>query len=418
MQNLNFKRGNMLNFVAGKFLIENEINSKKVFTTSKAQIVKGDLIYLMRRDYRIYDNDGFSYAKKMSEKLGKKMRVLIHFDEKYYSKVQENFFKEVLDGVIDGLEANKIEFSLVKNYDNIKNAGMVICDFNPIKPPIMASCSVVEVDCHNIIPARFISDKQEYSAATFRRKVYGKIYEFLSEPSNEGEQLPKYKEALDVLNEFILNKLNFYAELKNNPNVNATSNLSVYLNFGVISSKKVAVEVLKSEASAQNKEAFLEELIVRKELADNFCLYNKNFKSLLGAPLWARESLAEHKCDFRNHVYLKSEFEKAQTHEPLWNAIQNKLVLKHKIEGYLRMYWAKKILEWSKTPKEALETAIYLNDKYSLDGNCPNGYVGILWSIAGLHDRAFQNRCITGKIRQMTLNGCRGKFDVGKYISL
>lgn len=166
-------------------------------------------------------------------------------------------------------------------------------------------------------------------------------------------------------------------------------------------SPRAAIEVIKSNSSEENKEAFLEELIVRKELADNFCLYSPNFKNFDGISNWAKETLNKHSQDFRPYLYSSDDFEFAKTNNKLWNYAQNQLLTTGKIHGYLRMFWAKKILEWSISPNEALAIAIYLNDKYALDSPSSNGYVGILWSICGLHDRAFQERLVIGKIRPM-----------------
>jgi deoxyribodipyrimidine photo-lyase len=127
--------------------------------------------------------------------------------------------------------------------------------------------------------------------------------------------------------------------------------------------------------------------------------------------------LREHKKDKRLYLYTRQEFECAQTHDKLWNAAQMQMVRTGKMHGFMRMYWAKKILEWIKSPEEAMETAIYLNDKYELDGRDPNGYAGIAWSIGGIHDRAWPQRPVFGKIRYMSYSGCKAKFNVDKYIS-
>ena len=179
---------------------------------------------------------------------------------------------------------------------------------------------------------------------------------------------------------------------------------------------EIVHKIVQSDASNLNIESFLEELIIRQELAENFCLYSGAFKSIKAAPSWAQSSLEYHKEDIRTFLYTLEEFENAQTHEALWNATQNQLRYTGKIHGYLRMYWAKKILEWTKSPQQALDFAIYLNDKYALDAPSPNGYVGILWAVAGLHDRAFQDYLITGKIRRMTYNSLKTKFDTEQYI--
>ena len=217
------------------------------------------------------------------------------------------------------------------------------------------------------------------------------------------------------MEDFIKNKLSYYAQLKNNPKGNVLSGLSKYLNLGFISSQRIALDVIKSNASIENKEAFLEELIVRKELADNFCLYAKNFKDFSGIADWAKISLQYHKQDIRPYIYSRQEFENAQTHDKLWNAAQNQLIYNGTIHGYLRMYWAKKIMEWTDSPEEALNTAIYLNDKYASDAPSANGYAGILWAIGGLHDRAFIDYPITGKIRRMTAYSITRKYNLSDY---
>ena len=163
--------------------------------------------------------------------------------------------------------------------------------------------------------------------------------------------------------------------------------------------------------------AFLEELIIRKELADNFCLYCSSFKDFSSVPNWAKISLKTHQFDLREYIYTFEEFEKAATHDRLWNATQIQLLNEGTIHGYLRMYWAKKILEWTKSPEDALRFAIDLNDKYGFDSPSANGYVGILWALGALHDRAFANYPVTGKIRKMTFNSIKKKFDIEKYIN-
>jgi deoxyribodipyrimidine photo-lyase len=162
--------------------------------------------------------------------------------------------------------------------------------------------------------------------------------------------------------------------------------------------------------------AFLEELIVRRELSDNFCYYNQNYDNLQSFPAWARSTLEEHARDRREYLYTPEELERAHTHDDLWNAAQLEMVRRGKMHGYMRMYWAKKILEWSPSPAEALHAAIYLNDRYELDGRDPNGYVGAAWSIGGVHDRAWKERAIYGKVRYMSYNGAKRKFDVQAYI--
>jgi deoxyribodipyrimidine photo-lyase len=163
--------------------------------------------------------------------------------------------------------------------------------------------------------------------------------------------------------------------------------------------------------------SFFDEIIVRKELSDNFCLYNKNYDNFDGFPNWAKETLNAHRNDKREYLYSLDELENSLTHDDLWNAAQRQMVREGFMHGYLRMYWAKKILEWTENPELALEYAIYLNDKYELDGRDPNGYTGIAWSIGGVHDRPWFERPIFGKIRYMNFNGCAKKFNTKDFIN-
>jgi len=162
---------------------------------------------------------------------------------------------------------------------------------------------------------------------------------------------------------------------------------------------------------------FIEEAVVRRELSDNFCYYNKNYDSLKGAYPWALLSLAAHVKDKREYVYSMEEFAAGETHDDLWNSAQMQLVHEGKMHGFLRMYWAKKVLEWTPNPKTALEVAQTLNDRYALDGNDPNGFVGVGWSVMGIHDQGWREREVFGKIRYMNYAGCKRKFDVQAFVN-
>jgi len=166
-------------------------------------------------------------------------------------------------------------------------------------------------------------------------------------------------------------------------------------------------------------QSFAEELVVRRELADNWCAHapGGHYDALPGAWAWAQETLAAHARDARPHTYTAAQFEAGRTHEALWNAAQMELVHGGKMHGFMRMFWAKKVLEWAASPAEALRIAIYLNDKYSLDGRDPNGYAGCMWSVAGVHDMGWAERPVFGKIRYMNEAGCKRKFKVADYVA-
>ncbi len=346
-------------------------------------------------------------------------------------------------------------------------------DFSPLSgprslPSVIAQTmpQVFIVDTHNIVPVWETSDKQEFAAHTIRHKLHTKLEKFMVSPEapvlQEKPNLPVY--GIDVaearsalhgiaasgiqhgftagetaasrqLSNFITKRLPYYAHQRNNPTVDMQSDLSPYLHFGQLSSLRVALEIQKAVGTLPllfeearmpiAKEtpsvqagmyALFEELIVRKELADNFCYYGPGYTTLADAPNWAVQTLADHATDPREFYYTKEQLEHAQTHDEAWNAAQLQLTKTGKMHGYMRMYWAKKILEWSQTPEDALGIAIELNDRYSLDGGDPNGYVGILWSIAGLHDRPWFERPIFGKIRYMNEAGLRRKFDIDMYM--
>jgi len=232
---------------------------------------------------------------------------------------------------------------------------------------------------------------------------------------------PGSQAAEVALSTFLERRPTSYDTLRNDPNENAQSDLSPYLRYGNIAPQRVALTVRNSDMSDADKLAFLEELIVRREVADNFCWYSPAYDRFDGAWNWARESLEAHWDDPREFVYSQEQFDRAETHDSLWNAAQIQMVKTGKMHGFLRMYWAKKILEWSENPEIAITIALYLNDRYELDGWDPNGFTGVMWSICGVHDRAWFERPIFGKIRYMNRNGCERKFDVkafvGKWIS-
>lgn len=355
------------------------------------------------------------------------------------------------------------------------HADSVFFDYNPLAGPRQIVATTAQnflgtttvVDTHNSIPVWVASDHQEFAAHTLRRKVHKLLPTYLQDPPQiitHPHTTDQRFESLDFkaarsatlavpscgihitatagedaahqrLAQFMANTLPTYARQRNNITAEGQSELSPYLHFGHIASLRVALEVLHStnttpllfdephmaqssdEPSASDgTNALFEEMIVRKELADNFCHYQAQYQTLAGAPDWARTTLRNHMADTRSHVYTRHHWESATTHDPIWNAAQCQLLRTGKIHGYMRMYWAKKMLEWSDTPQKALTDCIYLNDKFSVDGGDPNGYVGILWSIAGLHDRPWAQRPVFGKIRYMNAAGLRRKFDVDAYV--
>jgi len=412
-------KNTILGYIPNYFEKENTVNYERIFDVNNKSVKNGNILYLCERETRAKDNFTLQFAVQKSNELNLLLKI-IHPKIYYEYEPKQRFIENQIIQAQKGFRSLNLDFEIIEKspYEIIKNINpaLLIIDFNPILQRDYLKnidCKIYEIDSHNIIPSRFVSNKQEYSAALLRRKIYHNIAGFLTEFENlEAEKT----EADYVLEDFIKNKLPYYAEFKNNPSKNVLSGLSKYLNLGFISSQRAAIEVIKSDISKENKEAFLEELIVRKELADNFCLYAENFKNFSGVPSWVKMSLDKHKYDIRQYVYSVKKLENAETHDKLWNAAQSQLLKEGTIHGYLRMYWAKKILEWTLSADKALKTAVYLNDKYAYDSPSPNGYAGILWAIAGLHDRAFMDYPVTGKIRRMTYNSIKRKYDLDDYL--
>lgn len=224
------------------------------------------------------------------------------------------------------------------------------------------------------------------------------------------------KECMKYLNEFLNKKIEYYHQYKNDPCKNYCSNMSPYLHFGIISPVEILHYIFKKDMNP-GVIAYLEELIVRRELSFNHVYYCKEYWNYFQTiPLWAQKTLSVHQGDEREYCYSYQQLANGETHDQYWNAAQREMVITGKMHGYMRMYWGKKIIEWSKNPQDAFKNAIILNDTYSLDGRDPNGCVGVSWCF-GLHDRPWQERKIFGTVRYMNAEGLKRKFDIDRYIS-
>ena len=422
--------------------------------------------YWMSREQRCQDNHALAFASKEADQRGLPLLVFFALSPSFIGAAKRNY-DFMLDGMAEvekGLTMNGIGFRLVVGepmstvpdlLSEIEPAAMVI-DFDPLRPKRLwresvckeSRTTVYEVDAHNIVPCWVVSNKREWGAATLRRKLSKLLPSFLDQPPSAKGPRIEWRDgrptdwkkvrssiraedhggptdwirageaaALEKLDDFIAKGLSSYQDRRNDPNKGGQSDLSPYIHFGQLSPQRIAFEVSKARVPGPSKQAFLEELIVRRELSDNFCLHVPDYDSVSGFPEWSKASLEQHRHDEREYVYSSREFEEARTHDPLWNAAQNEMVRRGKMHGYMRMYWAKKILEWSETPEEAMRIAIFLNDRYELDGRDPNGYAGIAWSIGGVHDRAWPSRKIFGKVRYMSYGGARSKFDVDAYVA-
>lgn len=437
---------------------------QRIYSLNNKPAGKGPVLYWMSRDQRAEENPALDYAIRLCSAENKPLLVVFCLDPSYpmaYFRHMD-FLLRGLHETAQTLDQRGISFllmtghpvSAIREVVAMYKPGWVITDFDPLRIKMQwkselakeLSVSFAEVDAHNVVPARFVSQKAEFGAYTLRPKMKRLLPLFLQDedrPVYRGTRLelpvartpmqllatlgkrevmpvamqPGTSAAKEVCRTFIAEKLAVYNEQRNDPNRDVLSGLSPYLHFGQVSAAWVAREVLRSAAADDARDAFLEELLVRRELSDNYCLYQPLYDRMEGLPGWAKNELELHRRDEREYVYTTDAFETSATHDPLWNAAQRQMVTTGKMHGYMRMYWAKKILEWTATPEDAFKTAIFLNDKYSLDGRDPNGYAGIAWAIGGLHDRAWASRPVFGKIRYMNDRGCRRKFNVDQYIS-
>ncbi|KAF7661351.1 hypothetical protein LDENG_00263570 [Lucifuga dentata] len=336
--------------------------------------------------------------------------------------------------------------------------GAVVTDFSLLRQPLQwleevkkklsKDVPLIQVDAHNIVPCWVASSKQEYSARTIRGKITNLLPEFLTDfplvekhpfaatrtakPVDWAQTLdslqidrtvgdvdwakPGTSAGMAMLESFIDERLKLFGTQRNDPNCAALSQLSPWIRFGHLSAQRVALQVQRDGKNAcQSIPPFIEELVIRRELTDNFCFYNKKYDRVEGDYEWAQKTLKDHAKDERSHIYTREQLEQAKSHDKFWNAAQYQMVTEGKMHGFLRMYWAKKILEWTSSPEEALSISLYLNDRYELDGQDPNGFVGCMWSICGIHDQGWAERPVFGKIRFMNYKGCLRKFDVARF---
>ena len=442
------------------------IDIRRTRTLRAEETGQGPVVYVMARDQRVSDNWALLYAQQLALEQKQPLLVACPLAADYPDAPdrQRRFMTAGLREVGTRLQKLGIGFvatdtpaetSLPALIQHI-GAGALVADFNPLRESNRwksqvagrVTIPVIEVDAHNIVPVWETSDKQEFAAYTIRPKINRKLAEYLepipavkkhpfsaeglSLPDNwfstdafpEGNRYPQTaaifgsgeKAAGQQLDLFLRERLSGYSELRNIPTLKGQSDLSPYLHFGQLSAQRVALEAQRYDHNLGSLEAFLEELVVRRELSDNFCYYNDKYDSFEAFPDWARKTLNEHRLDPRPYLYDLKTLEAAETHDDLWNAAQREMIVTGKMHGYMRMYWAKKILEWAASPEEALAHAIYLNNEYELDGHDPNGYTGIAWSVGGVHDRAWPEREVFGKIRFMSLGGCKRKFPVAEYI--
>jgi deoxyribodipyrimidine photo-lyase len=440
------------------------IDESRIQRLNKNIYQKGEyVLYWMQASQRAECNQALEYA--IFESNIRNLPVIVYFGlTDHFPEGNDRHYYFMLEGLIDvreklrrkriGMVIEKIspERGVV---EFAKRASMLVCDRGYLQiqkkwrdyAAVNVKCPMIQVESDVVVPVGVASSKEEYSAATLRRKLQNLVPRFSAlqeEPAPlidstrlEGDSfdisnIPRAiselsidhsirpspifhggtEEAKKHLNTFIESKLDRYEYLKNDPNEDVLSHLSPYLHFGQISPLYVASEVGCHGGSSGD--TFLEELIVRRELSMNFVQYNPRYDSFAGLPDWAQKSLLEHQEDPRKYLYSSQELEKGFTHDPYWNAAQREMIATGKMHGYMRMYWGKKILEWTPMPQEAYKIALYLNNKYELDGRDPNGYAGVAWCF-GKHDRPWGPHPIFGNIRYMSAEGLRRKFDADTY---
>lgn len=441
------------------------INILKKGTTHKSSS-QAYVLYWMQASQRAQYNHALEFALSKANEY--KLPLLVYFGiTDAYPDANARHYRFMLEGLKQTaarLKKRSINFVLRKESPEkgvvklAKNAALTVFDtgYMPIQRQWRKAAAnningtVIQVESDVVVPVESASQKEEYAAYTIRKKIQEQREHFLQplEPqkvkvktiidlesiNSKLADPQKLVDSLDIdktvpdceqfhpggiieaekrLKYFIDKKLSKYSELRNEPAQDFQSGLSPYLHFGQISPLQIALDVYNSKTAGA--EDFLEELITRRELAMNFAYYNDSCQDYRALPPWAISTLKEHFKDKRPQIYTLKELENAATDDQCWNAAQNEMLVCGKMHGYMRMYWGKMILQWSKTPQQALERMLYLNDKYELDGRDPNSCAGIAWCF-GKHDRPWPEHPVVGKVRLMNQNGLKRKFDMKSYI--
>jgi deoxyribodipyrimidine photo-lyase len=428
------------------------------------------VIYWMQRSQRGLDNPALDVAVEAANALRKP--VVVFFAPRPFPPANLRHYGFLARGIPDIAEAlakRNVGFvlrrfpdhSLLRFCDEVRPS-LVVGDENPIRQAAEWHNTVAKklkvplwiVDADVIVPSKLL-EKEQYAAHVIRPRLQARMKQFLVAPTNPIAKVPWIKspglaslpsaaitlesltegwkinrsvqpvsewrggtvEALRLLRDFVTHKLQSYTRDRNHPELEGTARLSPYLHFGHIGPHTIALAVQKAGAPTVAKEAFLNQVIFWRELSINLVHFNPNYDTFECGEPWAHRTLAKHAKDARPVLYTERQLENAETHDPLWNAAQMQMVSTGWMHNYLRMYWAKKILEWTPSPAHAHQIAVRLNDKYELDGRDPNGYAGIAWSIVGKFDRPWFERAIFGQIRYMSGASTGKKFDSKKYIA-
>ncbi len=427
------------------------------------------VLYWMQSSQRTRYNHALEFAVQKANTLHLPLVVLFvlvpQFPEANLRHYQ--FMIEGIAGLFEPLARRKIRFllRLGEAVDEVarlaQDAAWLVTDKGYLRvqrqwrkeliQTVRAPVTVVESDA--VVPVALASDKAEYAARTLRPKI-GKhrddmliplatgICEYpdpkwkpegitAADPRELMQSLPARIQRASLtsvsrfqggeaaaqarLDRFIQTDLSRYDSQARDPAKNRCSGLSPYLHFGQISPLAIALKIKDADAPLAAREAFLEQLIVRRELAINFVWHTPEYDRYEAVlPQWANQTLAQHAADPRPYLYTVEQLEAGQTHDPYWNAAQNEMVNSGMMHGYMRMYWGKKILEWRQSPQQAFELCLYLNNKYQLDGRDPNSFAGVAWCF-GRHDQAWGERPVFGKVRYMNAAGLKRKFKMADY---
>lgn len=425
------------------------------------------VVYWMQRAQRALDNPALDLAVDLANTL--ELPCVVFFAPvPYYPHANLRHYRFLQQGIADTAdrcERRNIGFvlrrypehSLIKFCKEVK-AAVVVGDENPLretkawreKAAKKLNIPLYTVDADVIVPTKLLG-KEQYAARIARHRLADRFEEYLVASQNPKAEIawqlpPRLKqlppdfditegwkdidrtvapvesfrggttEGLRLLHEFTSQKLRHYPERHSKADHDGTARLSPYLHFGQLGPLTIALAVKKADAPKAAKDDFLDQLITWRELSICFVTYNDYYDSIECAEPWAHKTLSVHASDKRPVLYTRKQLERAETHDALWNAAQKQMLYAGWMHNYMRMYWAKKILEWSPSPAQAYNTAVFLNDKYFLDGRDPNGYAGIAWAIVGKFDRPWFERPIFGLIRYMAASGAEKKFDIAKYI--
>jgi deoxyribodipyrimidine photo-lyase len=445
------------------------VQATRIKPLNDADMRQGDyVLYWMQQSQRAAYNHALEYAVRQANKQDRMLLVAFGLTDDY-PEANLRHYTFMLEGLKETratLESRGIKMVLRRGHPPEvalslgRRASMIVCDRGYLRHQRAwrrqvaehARCPVIQVESDVVVPVEVVSDKAEYAARTIRPKIHRNLEAYLvglkrtkarhqslglkikeMDLEDTGALVRKLKldhsvppvsdlfkggtsQAVKRFDGFVRHRLKYYDQHSNQPQTNDISHMSPYLHFGQISPLYLALKLSRAaDTSRAVKDAYIEQLIVRRELAMNFAFYTPNYDAYGCIPGWAQKTLADHEHDKRDYVYSQRRLEKADTHDPYWNA--GMLEMKHTgfMHNYMRMYWGKKILEWSSSPQKAFRTTLAINNKYFLDGRDPNSYTGVAW-IYGVHDRAWAERPIFGKTRYMAASGLERKCDIAAYV--